>query len=218
MAQPVVTRSQRRIERKLVGWIVVLVLAVAGVSFALGYVLGQRGDRLPGLSKGVEAPRLPIATQPVPPPPEKAADAATQPEKLTFYDNLPKGDQAPLGSGINLPPKTGEKPDPKPASSSVKSKPAEVKAIKKAAPAVPVSSSGAYIVQIASFRTTTDAQKLVSRLQALDLPASVERADLGAKGVWYRVVAGPYDDRGAADQVASKLKEKERLSALVRKR
>ncbi len=43
-------------------------------------------------------------TQLAPPPPPHEESAPEKPERLTFYDNLPKGNQAPLGSGINLPP------------------------------------------------------------------------------------------------------------------
>ena len=42
MAQPVVSRTQRRIERKQLVLVVVLILAVAGVSFSLGVMFGKR--------------------------------------------------------------------------------------------------------------------------------------------------------------------------------
>jgi DedD protein len=215
MVQAVVTRTQRRIERKQVVLIVVLILAVAGVSFSLGFLFGQSGGSLPGSSADIEAPKLPMASSVVPPPPP-ALEAT--PEKLTFYDNLPKGNQAPLGSGINLPPeqkKTASevkkiavakpdslppKPSPKPVTKPV------------------VSTDGAFVVQVASFRTSEDAGKLADRLKSYKLTTFVESADLGKKGVWYRVLAGPYEDQEKADQAAGLLKEKERLSALVRRR
>lgn len=215
MVQTVVTRSQRRLERKQVVLIIVLILAVAGVSFSLGVLFGQSGTSLSGFSAEAEKPKLPMVTTVVPPPPP-VPEAV--PEKLTFYDNLPKGSQAPLGSGINLP------PEQKKAAPSVKKKavvkPASLPSKPLPKPlAVPATATdGAFVVQVASFRTSEDAGKLAERLKDYQLSTFVESADLGKKGVWHRVLAGPYANREKADQTANLLREKERLSALVRQR
>lgn len=215
MVQPVVSRSQRRIEKKQLASIVVLVLAVAGVSFFLGVLFGRSGGQLS--TPAVEKPSLPMATRVDVPPPPVPQPAVEQPDKLTFYDNLPKGNQAPLGSGINLPPekqvKTAAVKEPAPVKAP---KPRKAELKKAAAPAV--LSRGAFVVQVASFRTGEDAAKLASRLKKYNLTTFVESADLGAKGVWHRVLTGPYETRGKADQAAGLLREKERLSALVRQR
>ncbi len=222
MAQPVVTRSQRRIERKQVILIAVLILAVAGVSFTLGVMFGQSGGTLPVLAADVAKPKLPMVVKVAPPPPALEV-TSENPEKLTFYDNLPKGNQAPLGSGINLPPEQ--------KNTAKKTK----KSVVKAAPLAPVplpskplapsvstlpaaSTDGAFVVQIASFRTSEDAGKLARRLKSHKLATFIESADLGKKGVWHRVLAGPYKSRKNADQAAAFLKEKERFSVLVRQR
>jgi cell division septation protein DedD len=219
MVQPVVTRTQRRIERKQIVLIIILILAVAGTSFALGVMFGQRSRVGADLANDSEKPKLPVVTQVVPPPPPPSAEgAADKQDKLTFYDNLPKGNQAPLGSGINLPP---EEQKPATAKKSKElAKPAAVPRAPSPKPAaIPaVSAGGAFMVQIASFRTSADAEKLTRQLSRYELKTSVEKVDLGAKGVWHRVLAGPYNSRESADQVAGLLREKERLSALVRKR
>ena len=220
MVQPVVTRSQRRIERKQVVLVIVLILAVAGVSFFVGVLFGQKGGPLSDFSPDVEKPSLSTVTTIAPSPPPVPVVAEEKPEKLTFYDNLPKGNQAPLGSGINLPPEQ-KKPEieakkkdlAKPASL-----PPEPTKMTKAATAPVASSDGAFVLQVASFRTWEDAGKLATRLKKYKMTTYVESADLGEKGVWYRVLAGPYDSRESADQAAGLMKEKERLSALVRKR
>lgn len=225
MPQPVLSRTQRRVEKKQAGLIVVLVVLVAAASFMLGFMLGQKGASLPGFSStNVEEIRLPTATQVVPVPEAPAEETATDSSQLTFYDNLPKGDQAPLGSGINLPPEApaasgsetsvGVKappvnPAPTPA-------PAPKPAPKPTAPTA--SSQGSFVVQVASFKSSADAGKLQGRLEKLGLDTSQQRADLGDKGVWYRVVAGPYAERADAERVVVLLKEREKLSALVRKR
>jgi len=215
MVQTVVTRSQRRIERKQVVLIVVLILAVAVVSFSLGVLFGQSDDAMPGFASEAEKPKLPMVTT-VAPPPSPVPEAVA--EKLTFYDNLPKGSQAPLGSGINLP------PEPKKAAPEAKKKavvkPASLpsKPLPKPVTAPAVATDGAFVVQVASFRTSGDAGKLAERLKDYQLATYVESVDLGKKGVWHRVLAGPYANREKADQAANLLREKERLSALVRHR
>jgi DedD protein len=216
MVQAVVTRSQRRIERKQVALIVVLILAVAGVSFFLGVQFGQSGGSLPGLSADVEKPKLPMVARVVPPPLPTVQEAA--PEKLTFYDNLPKGNQAPLGSGINLPPE--QKVTTTEVKKAAVSKPAGLPSapLTKSVAASVTSTDGDFVVQVASFRTSEDAGKMVSRLKSYKLTSFVELANLDEKGKWYRVMVGPYAARENADQVAGFLKEKERLSVLVRQR
>lgn len=218
MMQPVVSRTQRRIERKQLLLIVVLILAVAAGSFALGVMFGQRGVALPVRAVETDQPSVPTVTQVVPPPLPPVVDTAEHHDKLTFYENLPKGNQAPLGSGINLPP---EEPKATPVS-----KPPELSKVKPAPPtpalktvAVPVpAAKGAFVVQIASFRSGEEASRLADRLQSYQLATYVESADLGAKGVWYRVLAGPYASREDAERAAGQLHEKERLTTLVRQR
>ncbi|MCK4536333.1 MAG: hypothetical protein KAT93_04930, partial [Desulfuromonadales bacterium] len=77
MSQPVVSRSQRRIEKKQTLLVLVLILVVAGVSFALGVMVGQKSGSVPGLAdSGVEEVRLPTATQVVPAPPTPEPEPA----------------------------------------------------------------------------------------------------------------------------------------------
>lgn len=222
MAQPVVSRTQRRIERKQLVLVFVLTLAVAVASFVLGVMFAERGGSLTGLAVDAEKPKLPMAIQIVPPPP--AAGSAEKNDQLTFYENLPKGNQAPLGSGINLPPAqpgpvSVDKPQkvvrpalavtPDPVAPAPQPKPA----------AVPVmAGEGPFVVQIASFRTGEEANLLADRLKSYQLTTFIEFADLGEKGRWYRVLAGPYANRQGAEQAAGLVQEKERLSALVRQR
>lgn len=220
MVQPVVSRSQRRIERKQLILVIVLILAVSGVSFSLGVMFGQRTALEQTSDVGSDSLAPSAVTQLAPPPPPKEEPVPEKPERLTFYDNLPKGNQAPLGSGINLPPESPSKavekkrkpqPAAKQAVKSVVVVPDEV-----SAPAA--SANGSFVVQIASFRTGEDAGKLASRLKLYKLSTFIETADLGQKGVWHRVLAGPYKSRDDADSAAALLKKKERLSALVRQR
>ena len=225
---PVATRTQRRLERRQMVMMIILMAAVTAASFFLGVMVGERGS-FPGVSSRPETPRLPMA-QVAPPPRPASAPAASQ--KLTFYEDLPKGNAAPLGSGINLPKSsytTPPPPPPAPVAAPVQSAPAAPAAV-AAEPPPPVpkpapvaeappkaSSGGAYVVQVLATKELAEAKRLVEKLKGKGYAAASERADLGAKGVWYRVTTGPYTDKEAATKAAGQLKQ-QNFAAIVRKR
>lgn len=217
MAQQVVTRTQRRNERKQLILVIVLILAVAGASFYLGKVYGE--NKMAQNIQNWEQDTSQLSSQAQIKLPQNPADITAQEnrEVLTFYENLPKGKQAPLGSGINLPPeKESSQQVPDQSSQTVK----KVDTAKKGISQEPTQpqSGGAFLVQVASFRTAEDATKLANRLQNYGLKTYIEQADLGQKGTWHRVLSGPFDSREKADQTAQLLRDKERISALVRQR
>jgi len=72
--------------------------------------------------------------------------------------------------------------------------------------------AGGYVVQVSSQRSEVDAQAYFRFLQE-KFPSELEgrtaiirRADLGAKGIHYRVVTGPFASAGEADQFCGNLK------------
>jgi cell division septation protein DedD len=204
---------------------VVLVAAVTTASFFLGVMVGERG----GAARQAEQSAA-LSAQ-LPPPSLPTASAAGS-QRMTFYEDLPKGNAAPLGSGINLP-KTSPAPPPVPTAAAPATKPAApapVVAVPVATAPLPpptptaVSATearsapgGSMVVQVASTRDEGEAKRLVEKLRGQGHVAFYERADLGAKGVWYRVSTGPYADRGTADKVAAQLKQQQ-YSPMVRAR
>ncbi len=227
----VASRSQRRMEKKQALILLVLMLAVSLASFTLGVMVGRGGAKAPEEAAVAETPvRIPVvkgddpAEAPAPTPESREDDVA---KALTFYDALPKGEQPPLGSGINLPPPEKQKdlgnetkeekqrPEPKPepvVTTASKTPAAMPEALPRKAQA------GAFLVQVASFRSQEEAARLRDRLAAAGYSAFVEKADLGTKGVWHRVLLGPFAGEASAEQVVSRLKKEEKLSAMVRKR
>jgi len=219
MARYVVSRTQRRSEKKQALMIGALVLAVSLLSFVLGVFVGRGsvsppvppvGDVVqeviipdpPGVNTAVvQAPA--VDAPPVAPP-------STEP--LTFFETLPKGEPTPMGSGINLPP--GQKAEPKVAETPP-APPAAKSVVKNSSASSP--SVDFHILQVASFVSFEDARKLMVRLHSKGFPASIEAADLGSKGVWHRVLVGPYPSRSEAESAASRLKSEAKLSALVRR-
>ncbi|HXV22216.1 MAG TPA: SPOR domain-containing protein [Desulfuromonadales bacterium] len=260
MVRQFATRSQRRLEKKQAVILLALVLVVSMVSFTLGVLVG-RGSAKPVVAVAPpQAVRMPVA-EAVPPPAAAAPAAGERPaDSLTFYDSLPKGGQAPLGSGINLRPASetaplatvpaaepakpaavssatavatsmptkADVPAPSPAKATAPVAKAAAPAAKPTAPvakptapvakATAPAAAGGYLVQAAAFRRSEDARGLQAKLARKGYSVFTEEANLGAKGVWYRVYVGPFATAGAADSVVSRLKTEERLTALVRKR
>jgi len=218
---PVLSRTQRRFERRQRLLMLILAAAVTVASFFLGVMVGERRSATE-LARQIDAADPATAQAPAPPLP---AGQYSAPQKLTFYEDLPKGNAAPLGSGINLPKASAPAASPPvpsapaaavsipPSAGAPQAKPAPTPAI------VPpkASGSGGFIVQVASTKNQAEAQRLADKLSAKGFAASSERADLGARGIWYRVVTGPYPDQAAADQAAAHLK-KQKFAAMVRKR
>ena len=146
--------------------------------------------------------------------------------------------EIPLGSGINTRRKEAETQS---SGSAVQPAAEQKSAEKEIAPAEPASApsvkqntagtvsdssssaeaaqasiEGGYVVQIASFRAKEDADSLAQKLKT-EFPAYVRKADLEEKGIWYRVLVGPIDERKKADEVRSKIKEKANLDGFVKK-
>jgi cell division septation protein DedD len=93
-----------------------------------------------------------------------------------------------------------------------------------AAPAAPAPAArpGGYRVQLASLKTQDDANRALEQLRRTNsdllgkLPLSVVRADLGARGTFYRVQAGPVGDEASARELCRRLGEKKVGCIVVR--
>lgn len=241
------TRVQRRVEKKQATLLVVLVAVIAVASFALGVIVGRNSVETvaqqvepPRRIVVAETPPPPVAQQ----PDEQQAATKPEDEKLTFYDTLSKEEPAPLGSGINLPP-GNEEAAPEPAaqtSASAAVTPstetteviAEVKAqappppVAEPQPEVPIArqvsalpaitKGGGWVVQVFASKSAADAGTLRDKLSAKGYPAFITEADLGNKGIWYRVLFGPYVDKDTAVQAQQHAEKKDQLKGFAKRR
>jgi len=175
----------------------------------------------PDSEKGVEVP---------------AGEPVTEETKLTFYDDLAK-ETAPLGSGINLAPVEEKQnmtavqpPLDLPAQPIIKkdipvvtvvaakvaqNKPAVGLSDETKAGLPKVVAKGSHAVQIGSFGVAGDAIAFKQKMVGKGYPAYVAEADLGNKGLWYRVRIGPYQDSVAAKDAQKFLQEKEKIEGFV---
>ncbi len=60
------------------------------------------------------------------------------------------------------------------------------------------------LIQCASFRNQNDADEMRAKIAFMGLEAQV-RATAGEKGMWYRVILGPFENQRAAQSTAHKL-------------
>ncbi|MDO3379120.1 SPOR domain-containing protein [Geoalkalibacter halelectricus] len=235
MNRDVKSRSQRRMEKKQALLLLVLMLAVSLVSFSLGVMVGKSGSSEPAIPAAKsETERIQVVQQdrpavPAPAaPPAAAPPAETEAEKqpLTFFDTLPRGQEPPLGTGINLPRPAQDQAEP--AREERRTPPPEARSAAPAAPAPApapsvadaprATSDGRFVVQVGSFRSPDDARVLSDRLKAKNYPVFVQQADLGERGTWYRVRLGPYAQSAEAQGVVARLKSEEKIDAFVANR
>ena len=239
------TRTQRRMEKKQALLLLMLVLVVSLASFTLGVIVGHRGVERDLVQKQQAAEKIlatqpsPAVMSPVV---DNAEDVTESPVagqasgeqqeeiKLTFYDQLAKEEGVPLGSGINLPPQPpqSEKEAVPPISlpdqpivkistqAAVNTIEESVPPVKKSLTVLPkVDPKGSYAVQVGSFAAVADAGVFKQRLLDKGFPAFVMEADLGQKGLWYRVRIGPYADADTAKSVQQLAEKMEQIKGFV---
>jgi DedD protein len=224
MAQQVKSRTPRRMEKKQALLLVVLLLGISLISFFLGIMVGRSSSSSVAVSSGMVTKPMPVIPASLTREPEElpVVQEKSKKEVLTFYDALSKGEQVPLGSGINLPPET------KKVVSLPTSNPAPVVHVAEVSPlsgtpAVTASAvaksvvKGTYLVQVASFQKLPDATRVRDQLAKKEYEVFIQQADLGDRGIWHRIVVGPYAGREAAGQVLERLKNEEKFVGMVKR-
>jgi cell division septation protein DedD len=164
---------------------------------------------------------------------QPAAGATGRPQEpsLTFYETLPRGGHAVIGSGLNplkpaehapvkaAPPATHTAAKPAPAVKQAD--PVELAVPPREAAKAPAKSpepapakeavgkegdgKGKFVVQVASYNTKKDAEAMRDRLAAVGVAAYIVESGIPDRGTWYRVRAGRHLDKQAAHDLAGKL-------------
>ena len=136
-----------------------------------------------------EAPPAPPAAAPAPRDSEPVPQAAT-PSAPPVTPAAPAHNPAPAAQAHAPAAPTPLRPQATPAPAAT-------------APAASASASGAWVAQLAALKSEADAQAAWKRLQNANkdvlggLSSDIVRADLGAKGVFWRLRAGPVDEARA---------------------
>jgi cell division septation protein DedD len=152
-------------------------------------------------------PETPVA-RPTPPPPPPEETAVTPPPEPP-----PAIAQAPAA------------PPTQPAIQPSVQAPPPVVAARPQAPLPPVANAGkagGYRLQIGAVRSEAAAQQEWDRLKKAQkdllggVAAGWSRADLGERGIFYRILAGPIDDPATAERICGELKKRSVGCIIVR--
>ncbi|EHL32869.1 SPOR domain-containing protein [Legionella drancourtii] len=92
--------------------------------------------------------------------------------------------------------------------------PSAVKTV-DAKPIAPTAGRGAYSVQVASFKARQDAEHMKGLLTLKGFNVSVVPINHAHRGVWFRVVVGPYANRTLAQKAQIDLARNERLRGML---
>lgn len=237
--------TKNRPRKQSAGIFAVILISAVSMSFALGVLTGwlifkKSARKAAQNQQGVLTASPPTGSAPAPQakiqnPEGDPSRGVEQP--LTFYETLPKGGKAVIGSGLN-PKKTEEKPVPNnpppavpnpavpkpqnpvpPQKAAPKKEPAKAapdQAMKES-PADPVKPAkqspegGKYCVQVASIQDRKEAEALKTKLSEKGLAVFIIESTIKDKGTWYRVRVG----RHLTHQAAAEFAEKSGKGAMV---
>ncbi len=211
---------------------VVAIIFVAATCFAAGYWLGTGDVQQTGNKTDVDVVKAQLAV--------KDAEAKMQMARVETLEALVEQWKSKAGEGAHT--KVGElqfyKTLPKqsvmPAPFSAKSegrsvqkaavvpKHAAIKAVVsvQAESAVPASNNRSfdghpYRVQIASFRRQSDAAPVQEKIKRAGFPAFIRSVDLGDKGMWFRVYAGPFVSKAVAERKRKQIEMQMNIKGLL---
>jgi cell division septation protein DedD len=186
-----------------------VVVALCGVFFAMGYLIGRNSTKgvVAGVGNAPEETASNSTTTAAAPPAATPADASS-PESAAAAQNPAEAETQPAGVATTQPARDtpGE---PAPATSA----PASAPASKQAVSAVVTPEAGASYLQVTALRRA-DADNLVRTLREQSLPAVVAAS---SKADLFRVLVGPYHQTAQIADAKDKLKALGFANAFVQK-
>jgi cell division protein FtsN len=138
-------------------------------------------------------------------PLQATAEPARQPTakpRFDFHTILPEmevvvPDEELAAKPPPLPPKP-QKPDP----AAQPEQPAEAQT------QTPPAADGSYLLQVASYRNVSEAERLKAQLALIGIQAQIQQVTINGKDTYHRVRAGPYRDKDAINQARAQLSRK----------
>lgn len=221
----IVEKIDLSLERRQVALLSAVALVLLGGVFALGVLVGRQlavaalsspraaaGGDLSALDAQRDEAALAV----------KAAAVAQPAAQLPAQTRPPAAAQARRTAEEGGPAADPERTGPAERSVAIKPAPkvatiAGPKAARQAPGPLspPPQNLGAFTVQLGASQDQAEARRLEARARGAGLRAYVVEANLGAKGVWYRVRAGAFPSREAADRYRKDVERELRATAVV---
>lgn len=180
--------------------------------FVSGTLLGAFGVGLAWMLKN------PLTPVPDAPAVQTEVKPVTKP-RFDFHNILPEMEVLVPDEELaeRPPPPPKPVPEPPPKKDPVATpKPPEQRVAKPAKPAKPASDGVAYLLQVASFRGVSDAERLKARLALLGMQSRIQRVTVNNKDTYHRVRTGPYKGKQAVNQARALLSKNGLESIAIR--
>ena len=174
----------------------------------------------------LDEPTRSAVPPPPPPDPERAeaeAPAAAAPQVPAAAPSPPPEPAPP--EPVLVPPQVAAQPAaPEPAATAEPASPVQTGAVQTGAVQTAARTpSGAYVVQLAALRARDGTRPAWARLQRAhpmllgDRELTVQKIDLGERGIFYRVQAGFFPDRAGASALCRALKARQQDCLVVKR-
>jgi len=213
------------------------VLVIAGLCFSAGYWLGSGDQRQVAVQTDADALEAKLAAQQAENRVLQAKNETLQEMvqqwkakaeqgaharvgELTFYNELPKQPVTPAP----VPEPVVAVPVPVAVAPAQSTAPAESdhRVIGANAAAVDTglqqeTTAKRYRIQLASFRNEADAMTMQQKLNRAGFRSVVRMADLGDRGRWYRLYAGPFASRLEAESAQQRIEARMKLEGFLQR-
>lgn len=209
----------------LVGASLALVLIVSYLIFFRTPSTTESSPTPIEIAKNTNTPRV-VETPDVTPTPEATTKATKTPEpvasttpkatKTPEVVKTPEPTKTPTPKATKTPevaktPEPAKTPTPKATKTPEPAKtptPKPTPDVAKGSLPDSLPGNGKFTVQVRATQSQNEAEALGKKLRGAGLEAYVVRADLGAKGIWYRVRVGRYQSFGEAQKAGSEVRNK----------
>ena len=221
-----------------------LIIIVVGMAvllctaFLFGVDVGKNIDTYPDKIAALPQKALALVWQPAKIRAAQSApdnkNGSSQPQNqenidLTFYKELTskKGIQdqpVPEKQSVFFPPQNGEETVTKnfnvetqnsPVSVNEKTREKGEPKAKEVAPSV-ASNKHKFIIQVASLKDKTNANKIIKKIDSLGFTSQVVKFESKGKGILFRVVVSGFEDKVQADEAALKISQKTGSSCIIK--
>jgi cell division protein FtsN len=229
--------NKNRPKKQAAGVFAIVILGALSVTFVAGVLTGwfifrhaaKKAAATAAVTAGQQEAALAQGGAPLP----AGGEGRVQEPSLTFYETLPKGGKAVIGTGLN--PKREEaspaaKPGATAPSPQAPTQPAPASAASAGAGGAkeegaktpekanssariqeqeatvkkPAPGKGKFCVQVASYKDRKEAEAVRAKAAARGLDAYIVESNVPDKGVWYRIRVGRHLEQAEANEAVKK--------------